>query len=195
MVKTKIFDVSDEELVWVDELVSKHGNKKEEVIQILRHVQEHFNFIPRKVQIRLSQLLDITLSEIYSIVTFYTFFSLKPKGKYQISCCKGTACYVRGADKVIEKLTQYLKIKPGDTTDDGLFSIDIIRCLGACGLGPVMTINDDVYARLKPEDVPRIISRYEPPFKDYDDVMKEQEQFSNEKDKLSAEPKSKLAPA
>jgi NADH:ubiquinone oxidoreductase subunit E len=195
MEKKNIFDISDDELVWVDELVSKYGKKKEEVIQILRHVQEHFNFIPPKAQIRLSQLLGITLSEIYSIITFYTFFSLKPKGKYQISCCKGTACYVRGADKVIEKLTQYLKIRPGDTTDDGLFSIDIIRCLGACGLGPVMTINDDVYARLKPEDVPRIISRYEPPFKDYDEVMKEQEELGNEGEKLSLEPKSKLAPA
>jgi len=190
-----VFDISNEELVWVDEIVAKHGKKKEEIIQILRHVQEHFNYIPRKAQVRLSQLLGITLSEIYSIVTFYTFFSLKPKGKYQISCCKGTACYVRGAEKIIEKLTERLKIKPEDTTDDGLFSIDILRCIGACGLGPVMTVNDDVYARLKPEDVSRIISIYEPPFKDYDEVMSEQEQLSAEKSKLPAESQSKLAPA
>ena len=174
MTEKNVFDISDEELVWVDELVLKHGNRKEEIIQILRHVQEHFNYIPRKVQIRLSQLLDITLSEIYSIVTFYTFFSLKPKGKYQISCCKGTACYVRGADRVIEKLSEYLKIKPGDTTDDGLFSIDILRCLGACGLGPVIMINDDIYARIKPENISEIISRYEPSFKDCDEEIKEQ---------------------
>lgn len=126
-----IFDVSDEDLIWVEQQVEKHGKKKGELIQILRDVQEHFGFIPRKVQVRLSELLDVTLSEIYSIVTFYAFFSLKPKGKYQISCCKGTACYVRGAEKIIEKLSQYLKIQPGDTTDDGLFSLDVIRCLGA----------------------------------------------------------------
>ena len=88
---------------------------------------------------------------------------MKPKGKYQISCCNGTACYVRGAEKVIEKISEILDIGPGDTTEDGLFSIDIIRCLGACGLGPVMTINDDIYARIKTDDIEKILSKYEEP--------------------------------
>ncbi|HHW01628.1 MAG TPA: NADH-quinone oxidoreductase subunit NuoE [Thermoanaerobacterales bacterium] len=189
-----IFDVSDEDLIWVEQQVDKHGKKKGELIQILRDVQEHFGFIPRKVQVRLSELLDVTLSEIYSIVTFYAFFSLKPKGKYQISCCKGTACYVRGAEKIIEKISQYLKIQPGDTTDDGLFSLDVIRCLGACGLGPVMMINDDVYARLKPEDITGIISRYEPPFRDYSEVMRQQREEAKTKEKFAVEPSRRLAP-
>lgn len=158
-----LFDVSESDLNWVDVVVSEYCYNRGEVVQILRDVQEHFGFIPRKVQIRLSQLLGITLSEIYSIVTFYSFFSLKPKGKYQISCCNGTACYVRGAEKVIEKLSEILDIGPGDTTEDGLFSIDIIRCLGACGLGPVMTINDDIYARIKTDDIEKILSKYEEP--------------------------------
>lgn len=166
MDKTSIFDITTEEVAWVDNLVLEHSNKREELIQILREIQEHFNFIPQKAQIRLSQLMGITLSEIYSIITFYAFFSLKPKGKYQIRCCKGTACYVRGTERVIEAVIEYLKINPGDTTDDGIFSLDTIRCLGACGLGPVMMINDDVYARLKAEDVPYIISKYEPSFED-----------------------------
>jgi len=194
MPNKNIFDVSEQDLIWVEQQVDKHGKKKGELIQILRDVQEHFGFIPRKVQIRLSELLDVTLSEIYSIVTFYAFFSLKPKGKYQISCCKGTACYVRGAEKIIEKLSQYLKIEPGDTTDDGLFSLDVIRCLGACGLGPVMMINDDVYARLKPEDITGIVSRYEPPFKDYGEVMRQQQQEEMSRERLAGQPSRKLAP-
>lgn len=190
-----IFDVTLEDLLWVEELLKSYGQRKEELIQILRDVQNHFGFIPRKVQAKISEYLDIPMSEIYSVITFYAFFSLKPKGKYQISVCKGTACYVRGAEKIIEKLTQYLKIQPGDTTDDGLFSIDIVRCLGACGLGPVMMINDDVYARLKPDDIPEIISRYEPPFRNYEEVMREQEEMVRSKKRAAVRPSSRLVPA
>ncbi|KYO68612.1 MULTISPECIES: NADH-quinone oxidoreductase subunit NuoE [Thermovenabulum] len=191
----KVFDITQEDLLWVEELLKGYGRKKEELLQILRDVQNRFGFIPMKVQIKISEYLDIPLSEVYSIVTFYAFFSLKPKGKYRISVCKGTACYVRGSEKIIEKLTQYLKIQPGDTTDDGLFSIDIVRCLGACGLGPVMMINEDVYARLKPDDIPKIISKYEPPFKNYEEVMKEQEEIVKSRKRAELKPSTKLVTA
>lgn len=190
-----IFDITREDLLWVDEMLKGYGRKKEELIQILRDVQNRFGYIPMKVQIKISEYLDIPLSEVYSIVTFYAFFSLKPKGKYRISVCKGTACYVRGSEKIIEKLTQYLKIQPGDTTDDGLFSIDIVRCLGACGLGPVMMINEDVYARLKPDDIPEILSRYEPPFRNYEEVMKEQNEMAKSKKRAELKPSTKLVTA
>ena len=104
--------------------------------------------------------MKIPLAEVYGVVTFYAQFSLKPKGEYKISVCLGTACYVKGADLVLDKLKESLDIQVGDCTEDGKFSLDACRCIGACGLAPVITINNDVYGRLVPEDVPGILAKY-----------------------------------
>jgi NADH:ubiquinone oxidoreductase subunit E len=108
-----------------------------------------------------AETLGITLSEVYSTITFYSFFNLKPRGKYQIRVCLGTACYVRGADKVLNRLENELGIKVGDTTDDTKFTLDGCRCIGACGLAPAIIINDEVYGRLTPDKVPEILKKFE----------------------------------
>jgi len=104
--------------------------------------------------------LNIPLSEVYGVITFYTQFSLNPKGKYKIQLCLGTACYVKGANLVLDKLKEELGIDVGQCTEDGQFSLEACRCIGACGLAPVMTINDDVYGRLVPDDIKGIIEKY-----------------------------------
>lgn len=145
----------------LDEIISQRKGEQGALISVLHEAQEIFGYLPKEVQVRVAQGLNVPLSEVYGVITFYALFSLKPKGKYKISACKGTACYVRGADKVLEKLERELGIKAGDTTDDGKFSLEVVRCLGACGLGPVIMVNDDVHARLKPDRIPAIVRSYE----------------------------------
>ncbi|HHY47067.1 MAG TPA: NADH-quinone oxidoreductase subunit NuoE [Firmicutes bacterium] len=154
-------EISEEEWRKLDEIIEKYRGKQGVLIPVLHEAQQLLGFLPREVQERVAERLDIPLSEVYSVVTFYAFFSLKPKGRHQISVCKGTACYVRGADNILQKLEETLGIKAGDTTDDGRFSIEVVRCMGACGLGPVMRIDDDIYARLKPDKIPSILEKYE----------------------------------
>ena len=116
--------------------------------------------MPHDVQVRIAEELDLPLSEVYGVSSFYSFFSLKPRGKYTVSVCMGTACYVKGAPALLEKIKETLRIEDGETTEDGLFTLDTTRCVGACGLAPVLTIGDDVYGRLTPEKVPEILERY-----------------------------------
>lgn len=155
---SNVFKITEEQLKIVDSILE--NSNRGDLIPLLQKIQEKIGFLPKEVQVKVAEKLNIPLSEVYSIITFYALFSLKPKGKYHINVCKGTACYVRGAENILQKLKDVLGIGPGDTTDDALFSIDVIRCLGACGLGPVITINDETYARLKPDDIPRIIAKY-----------------------------------
>jgi len=139
----------------------EHDNDSGELINILHAAQEIFGYLPREVQEIVAAELHIPVSRVYGVVTFYSFFTMTPKGKYPISVCLGTACYVRGAEKVLDEFQRQLEIKVGETTNDGLFSLDCLRCVGACGLAPVITINDDVYGRLVPEDVKGILAKYE----------------------------------
>lgn len=157
----KFREVSPEELQKVDEIINRYRGKPGALIPVLHEAQEVIGFLPREVQERVAEGLNVPLSEIYSVITFYALFSLKPKGRHTISICKGTACYVRGSDSILEKLVEELGIEPGDTTDDGRFSLEVVRCMGACGLGPVMRIDDDIYARLKPDRIPEILAKYE----------------------------------
>ena len=113
-----------------------------------------------EVQKEIARGLDVSLEEVYGVSTFYSQFSLTPKGKYNISVCLGTACYVKGADKVLDRLVTKLGIQPEECTEDGLFSLTACRCIGACGLAPVLTVNEDVYGRLVPEDVDKILAKY-----------------------------------
>ena len=119
-----------------------------------------YGYLPKEVQIRVAEGLNIPLSEVYGVITFYSLFTLKPRGKHTIGVCMVTACYVKGAPGVLEALQNELGIGANDTTDDGLFSLVITRCVGACGLAPVMTIGDDVYGRLTADKIPEIIAKY-----------------------------------
>ncbi|MBR0359556.1 MAG: NADH-quinone oxidoreductase subunit NuoE [Clostridia bacterium] len=131
------------------------------LMPVLQKAQEIYGYLPIEVQTIIADMLGVSLSEVYGVATFYAQFSLNPKGEHRISVCLGTACYVKGADKILEELERILEIKVGECTRDGLFSLDACRCVGACGLAPVMMIDEDVYGRIKPEDVAGILQKYE----------------------------------
>lgn len=150
----------EEKIHQVEKMLEKHKGEKGALLQILQEAQGIIGYLPFEVMKMVAETLDVSLSEIYSTVTFYSFFNLKPKGKYQIRVCLGTACYVRGADKVLDRLKKELGIEVGDTTDDLKFSLDACRCVGACGLAPTIIINDEVYGRLTPDKIPDILKKY-----------------------------------
>lgn len=135
-------------------------DKKSSLIIILHKAQEIFGYIPEEVQEFIAEKIEVPVSKVYGVVSFYNFFSMEPKGKYPISVCTGTACYVRGAEKILEALQKELGLKLGGVTEDGLFSLDSLRCVGACGLAPVMLVGKDVHGKVKPEDVKKIIKNY-----------------------------------
>ena len=130
------------------------------VMPALHEAQEIYGYLPIEVQKEIAAGLDVSLEEVFGVSTFYSQFSLTPKGKYNISVCLGTACYVKGSDKVLDRLVAKLGIQPEECTEDGMFSLTACRCIGACGLAPVITINEDVYGRLEPEDVDTILEKY-----------------------------------
>ena len=150
----------DEKELKLQEIIDRHKGMKGALISVLHEAQEVYGYLPLSVQKKISEGLNIPLSEIYGVITFYTQFSLNPKGKYKIQLCLGTACYVKGANLVLDKLKEELGIDVGQCTEDGQFSLEACRCIGACGLAPVMTINDDVYGRLVPDDIKGIIEKY-----------------------------------
>ncbi len=142
------------------EICDGFANEKTPLMMILSAIQNEFGYIPLEAQEIVSEKTGISVAEIYGVVTFYSFFSLKPKGKYVIGCCLGTACYVKGAQQVIDKFSEILGIGPGETTDDGLFTIDALRCIGACGIAPAVTINGKVYPKVSPNVVADIVAEY-----------------------------------
>lgn len=142
------------------EVIEKHKNERGATIPVLHEAQDIYGYLPIEVQEMISEGLGVPLAEIYGIVTFYTQFSLNPKGQYQIGVCLGTACYVKGSGDILERLKEKLGIDVGECTPDGKFSLEATRCVGACGLAPVVTINDDVYGRLVPDEVDDILKKY-----------------------------------
>ncbi len=142
---------------FVEKLFAEYQPIKDNLIQILNEVQEHYGYVPMWVQEELSEFLSIPMAEIYGVVTFYSRFSLKPKGKYNISVCLGTACFVKGSQKIMDRLLERLKIQPGETTEDGLFSIEETRCVGACGLAPVFTVNGEVYGKATVQKLDQVL--------------------------------------
>ena len=129
------------------EILEKYTNNKDNLSTILNEVQMKYGYIPQIAQSKISEYLQIPMAEIYGVITFYSRFTLKPKGKYAISVCLGTACFVKGSEKIMERLKQRLNIDEGETTPDGKFSIDSTRCVGACGIAPVFTVNGEVYGK------------------------------------------------
>ncbi len=139
------------------EICDRYKDERTPLMMILSDIQKEYGYIPLEVQELVSQKTGKSVAEIYGVVTFYSFFSLAPKGKYIIGCCLGTACYVKGAQQVIDKFSDILGIQPGQTTADGLFTIDALRCIGACGIAPAVSINGKVYPKVEVSAVQGII--------------------------------------
>lgn len=144
----------------VNEICDRYVDEKTPLMMILSDVQKEYGYIPLEVQEVVSARTGISVAEIYGVVTFYSFFSLQPKGKYVIGCCLGTACYVKGAQQIIDKFSELLKINPGETSEDGLFTLDALRCIGACGIAPAVSINGTVYPKMTVDAVPAVIEKY-----------------------------------
>jgi NADH:ubiquinone oxidoreductase subunit E len=145
----------------VNNIVKKWEIRKDFLIEILQDVQDEYTYLPREVLVEISKILDIPLNQVYEVATYYRAFSLKPKGKHPIQVCLGTACHVRGAKLVFDSLVRELNIKEGETTDDKQFSLDVARCLGCCGIAPVITVGKDVFGKVSQSKVPVILKKYE----------------------------------
>ena len=144
----------------INEICDRYASEKTPLMMILSDIQNEYGYIPLEVQQIVSKRTGISVAEIYGVVTFYSFFSLQPKGKYVIGCCLGTACYVKGAQQIIDKFSELLGIAPGGTTEDGMFTLDALRCIGACGIAPAVTINGKVYPKLTVDAIPKIVEEY-----------------------------------
>ena len=144
----------------ITEICDRHAGEKTPLIMILNDIQNEYGYIPLEVQQIVSDKTGISVAEIYGVVTFYSFFSLVPNGKYVIGVCLGTACYVKGAQEVYDKVCSELGLQSGEVTSDGKFSLEATRCIGCCGLAPVMTVNDDVYGKLTADQIPDILKKY-----------------------------------
>ena len=141
-------------------VIENHKDMEGALMPVLQQAQDIYGYLPIEVQEIISKNLNISMSEIYGVVTFYTQFTTNPKGQYKIAVCLGTACYVKGSGNILDKIKEKLGIDVGECTPDGKYSIDATRCIGACGLAPVLTVNDDVYGRLTPDDVDGILEKY-----------------------------------
>lgn len=159
--KTVPFQGTKEQEEKLLEVIRARKEEKGALMPIMQEAQDIYGYLPIEVQKIISDEMQIPMEKIYGVATFYSQFALQPKGKYQISVCLGTACYVKGSGQIYEKLQDTLQIKGGECTLDGKFSLEACRCVGACGLAPVMMINDEVYGRLTPDDVQGILERYE----------------------------------
>ncbi len=155
------FSGTAEQEAQLRQVIAELKDEPGSLMPIMQKAQDIYGYLPIEVQTIIAEETDTPLERIYGIATFYAQFALEPKGKYQISVCLGTACYVKGAAQILEKIENDLGIKSGQCTSDGKFSIDACRCIGACGLAPVMMINDEVYGRLTPDDIPGILAKYE----------------------------------
>ena len=144
----------------INAICDRYINERTPLMMILSDIQKEYGYIPLEVQELVSERTGISVAEIYGVVTFYSFFSLKPKGKYVIGVCLGTACYVKGAQQIIDKFSEIIGIQPGETSEDGLFTLDALRCIGACGIAPAVSINGKVYPKLTVDTVPAIIEEY-----------------------------------
>jgi NADP-reducing hydrogenase subunit HndA len=154
-------ELRQEDVEKIREICSSFNNDPQELINVLHKCQEHFGYLPAEVQEVISSALVVPVAKVYGVVTFYSFFTMTPKGKHPISICMGTACYVRGAEKVLDEFKKELGLQVGQTSTDGKFSLSSLRCVGACGLAPVVMVGDKTYGRVAPDDVRNIIKEYE----------------------------------
>jgi NADH-quinone oxidoreductase subunit E/NADP-reducing hydrogenase subunit HndA len=157
MAKIKLPDKKLQEL---KDVCKSFNNEKGELINVLHKAQGIFGYLPAEVQEVIAKELNVSVAHVYGVVTFYSFFTMTPKGEHPVSVCLGTACYVRGANKVLDEFKRNLNIQVGETSGDGKFSLSCLRCVGACGLAPVVLVGDKVYGRVSPEGVKDIIAEY-----------------------------------
>jgi NADH:ubiquinone oxidoreductase subunit E len=150
-----------EKLSKLEDIINEHKHQPGALMPILHETQEMFGYLPEEAQKRIAEGLNISLAEIYGVATFYSRFTLSPRGKYTIGVCLGTACYVKNAQGIIDKIKKEIKVGAGETTQDGLFTLEATRCIGCCGLAPVMTVGEDVYGKIVPEDVVDILKKYQ----------------------------------
>ncbi len=151
---------NEEKIKELQKVIEKYKDTKGAVMPVLHEAQDLFGYLPIEVQTIISEGLNVPLAEIYGVVTFYSQFTLIPKGQYKIGVCLGTACYVKGSQAILDKIKEKLSVQVGGTTPDRKFSLEATRCIGACGLAPVMTVNENVYGRLKVEEVEGILEKY-----------------------------------
>ncbi|MBE6632304.1 MAG: NAD(P)H-dependent oxidoreductase subunit E [Ruminococcaceae bacterium] len=154
------FQGTEEQKAKLDAVIEKYRGTQGAMMPVLQQAQDIYGYLPIEVQKMVAEGMDVSLEEIYGIVSFYSQFALNPKGKYAVAVCLGTACYVRGSQAVFDKVCEDLGIGGGDVTLDGKFSVEATRCVGCCGLAPVMTINEDVYGKITADDVPGILAKY-----------------------------------
>lgn len=158
MPKIKLSDIAVET---IREVCKSFGNQEGELINVLHQVQGKLGYLPAEVQELIAQDLKMSVAKVYGVVTFYSYFTMIPKGEFPISICMGTACYVRGAEQVLSEFRRQLKVEVGQTTPDGKFSLSCLRCVGACGLAPVIMVGEKVYGRVSPQQVKQIIAEYQ----------------------------------
>lgn len=144
-----------------NEILQKFTNDKDNLISILNEIQEKFGYIPKTAQLEISKYLKIPMAEIFGVITFYSRFSLEPKGKYNISVCLGTACFVKGSQAIFDRLKERLHLEEGQTSADGMYSIDTTRCVGACGIAPVFTVNNEVYGHATVKKLDEVLDELE----------------------------------
>jgi NADH:ubiquinone oxidoreductase subunit E len=154
------YDLLPEELNKVDEIINDHLGKKGALIPVLQKIQKEIGFIPIDIQKRVAKTLKVPEKDVYGVATFYSYFSMIPRGKNNIRVCMGTACFVKGGKKIVDKITKELKIDPGQTTADRKFSLQVNRCIGACGLAPIIVINEKVYQKVNPDEIMDIVNSY-----------------------------------
>ncbi len=144
----------------LQEFIEKWKGKPGNLIMILHKVQEEFGYVPRLAAMKISEMLDVPLAKIYGVITFYHFFKLEEPGKYNIQVCMGTACYLKGGEDLIKELEMLLGVGVNEVTDDGLFSIESVRCVGCCGLAPVMICDGEVYGKVTKDELPEVLAKY-----------------------------------
>ncbi len=152
--------LNDQKIAQLQAICKEFNNDKGELINVLHKAQHLFGYLPAEVQEVIAKELNTSVAHVYGVVSFYSFFTMTPKGEYPISICMGTACYVRGAEKVLDEFKRILKVKVGETTGDGKFSLSCLRCVGACGLAPVVMVGEKVYGRVAPDGVKDILDEY-----------------------------------
>lgn len=155
-----VLDASDKE-EQLHKIIAEHKKQAGALMPVLQQAQDLYGYLPVDVMETIAHGLKLSMAEVYGVVTFYSQFSMNPKGTYKVSVCLGTACYVKGSGDILDKISQKLGIGEGGMTEDGKFSLDACRCIGACGLAPVLTINEEVYGRLTSDDVADILAKYE----------------------------------
>jgi NADH:ubiquinone oxidoreductase subunit E len=157
---TGLEEFTSEQIAKMDAIIASYKGKPGALIPVLEQVQDELGFLPMAIQQRVANGLNLPIANVYGVVTFYSFFTMIPRGKHNIRLCLGTACYVRGAQRLLENITNILGIEPGGCTEDRLFSLETVRCLGACGLAPVVVVDNDTYGQMKPAKIEGMLAQY-----------------------------------